>query len=320
MTDQRQNNGSSADAVERAVAELSNWPYSWMADTGGYMERGSIKGRIRLTDGRPASGAAIFLGDNRPNKTTLTQGSGYYYRTYADRNGAFKLSHVRGGLRNLQAWPNGGPIGDVTTVFSMNDVRVTPGAATDLGELAWMPQRRVRMVWQIGELDRTAKGFGLSGPPHEHARSRKCPANLVFEVGRSDTKDWCFAQVHPGVWSIRFNVDNSSMVDAALTISLAAYTSGVSAMVSLNDRAIGQMNIRNIGAGDPALFRSGTLAGEWHMVRVPINGTLWRPGPNKIDIRIRSGKGLWTASDTKILSKNPWRGFMYDSLLLELED
>jgi rhamnogalacturonan endolyase len=289
-----------------------------VSDTDGYLDRGNVTGHIRLTDGRPASGAAIFLGDNNPNQTTLTQGSSYYYRAYAGKDGGFSISNVRSGLRNLQAWPNGGPIGDVTTVFSRNDVLIQSGKTTQLGEMLWRPQRRIRMVWQIGELDRTAKGFGLSGPPHEHARSRKCPANLIFEVGKSETKDWCFAQVHPGVWSIRFNMDNSSMTDALFTISLAAYTSGVSAMISLNDRAIGQMNMRNIGPGDPALFRSGTLAGEWHMVRFPINEKLWRLGPNKIDLRIRSGKGLWTASDTKIASKNPWRGFMFDSLLLEL--
>jgi rhamnogalacturonan endolyase len=327
-----QNNGSAEDAFTKAKEDVQQWPYSWFTESGddAYSKsRASIKGQIVLSDGRPASGAAIFWGDNQSTKTPLDQGEGYYYRTYAKEDGSFEILNMRvlkpssseKALGSIQAWPNGGNISDVTTVLYLNDVELKRGI-TDLGLITWKIQRhRSPKVWQIGEIDRTAKGFAFSGPPHEHARSTKCPANLTYVIGINQTSDWCFAQVHPGTWNIQFFLPDPTMLStpATLSIALAAYTSGVTSMVIINGQRIADLNSTTVGAGDPSLYRSGTLAGEWHLVQIPLHPGLLREGQNVIALRIK-GKGFtpgWSSSDAKIGEVMHWRGLMFDSILLE---
>jgi rhamnogalacturonan endolyase len=96
-----------------------------------------VQGKIMLSDGRPASNAAVFLGDNNPNKTALDMGSTYYYTAYADKHGNFEFSDVRAATYGLQAWSNGSSIADVTTSFLQNDVTVKKSSKTNLGSLTW---------------------------------------------------------------------------------------------------------------------------------------------------------------------------------------
>jgi rhamnogalacturonan endolyase len=132
-----QNDGSASDVTEKAKQETALWPYAWQQEPADFHSRGSISGTVTLSDGRPAAGAAVFLGENRSNKTTLDQGAMYNYRTYADGTGSFKMLNVRQGIYTLYLWPNGGKIGDVTTVFLKNDVKVTTKSETRLGNLKW---------------------------------------------------------------------------------------------------------------------------------------------------------------------------------------
>ena len=91
----QQNDGSQKDAARRAAREAAAWPYSWFTNPSvgpAYHSRvRTVRGRITLSDGRPASGAAVFLGDNHPTKTALDQGTTYYYTTYADKFGYFQF-------------------------------------------------------------------------------------------------------------------------------------------------------------------------------------------------------------------------------------
>jgi rhamnogalacturonan endolyase len=281
-----------------------------------------------LSDGRPAAHAAVFVGDNHPNRSTLDQGAWYYYRSYADKNGNFSIANVRSGKWNLQAWSNGSDIGNVTTVYSQNDVEIKPAQTTDLGNLVWKTQDR-KQLWQIGVVDRRSTGFNLSGAPHEHARHIKCPANLEFRIGKSKQGDWCIAQGAPGTWSVLFSSPRDRVQPSAsmtLSIALAGYSAGITATVNLNGMAIGQLNQQTIGRGDPALYRSGTLAGEWHLVEFNVPaGVLHQKanssGENRLDISIASGAKVpnqpWKPADAKISPTTSLRGFMYDSIMLE---
>jgi rhamnogalacturonan endolyase len=284
-----------------------------------------------LSDGRPAANAAVFLGDNHANRSTLDQGAWYYYRTYTDKNGSFIIPNVRSGTWNLQAWSNGSEIGDVTTVYSRNDITTKAGVSNDLGSLVWKTQGRKKKLWQIGDMDRRATGFALSGAPHEHARHTRCPANLVFHIGISKLSDWCFAQGAPGTWSVVFTTTSGEQQSSApltLSVSLAGYSAGISAKVALNGREVGELNQQIIGRGDPALYRSGTLAGEWHLVEFKIPATALRrsssePVENRLDISIVAARiasnETWKPADTKVSSTTSLRGFMYDSILLEVD-
>ncbi|KAE9979273.1 hypothetical protein EG328_000996 [Venturia inaequalis] len=305
------NDGSPEDAAARAKAENAAWPYAWLKANSSYHLRGSISGCIALSDGRPASNAAVFLGDNYPTRTTLDQGSNNYYRTYANADGCFSISNVREGTWNLQIWPNGGSIGDVTTVFSQNDVTTKANTVTDLGILTWATQGR-KPIWQIGEIDRKATGFAQSGPPHKHAMIDNCPANLTYTVGQSVTKDWCFAQGAVGTWTVLFdvataNTANPTLPAAILSVSLAAYSATAekisSFRVSLNGVSLGGLVPANT-TKDPAVYRSGTLAGEWRYFEIPVQAGLVKVTGNKLEITVKKRASRWS-------------GIMWDSLLME---
>jgi rhamnogalacturonan endolyase len=242
----------------------------------------------------------------------LDQGAGYYYRTYANRNGTFSFSNVREGIWTLSVWSNGGSIGDVLTVGTVNDVVTKAGKTTALGEVVWPTQDRKR-IWQIGEIDRKATGFKYSGPPHEHARAERCPGNLTYTVGTSQTSDWCFAQWSPGTWTVLFDIPEAAFTNstsgsaAVLSISLAGYSSGIRSDVAINGVsvfAIGSGAVR----GDPSLYRSGTLAGEWNYFEFLVAGggkeqRLLKEGRNRVDFSVQKG--------------SQWRGLMWDSILME---
>ncbi|KAF2674978.1 hypothetical protein BT63DRAFT_25591 [Microthyrium microscopicum] len=316
------NNGSSADALAKAKEEMKLWPYQWMKDDNGFNSRGNISGQLSLDGNRPASNAAIFLGDNNSTLRTVNQGAGYYYRTYADHMGRFRIDNVRSGSYALQAWPNGGIIADVFTTFVRNDVVISANKHTALPALSWATQGR-KKIWQIGELDRTGAGFNNSGPPHKHGRSANCPANLTYTVGTSGLRDWCFAMVKPGTWSIKFGILSGEITSAAvLSLALASFTSGVVATISINEKSVCEISQATAGEGDPSLYRSGTLAGDWRLVQCKIAKGLLREDQNSIDFKIKQQEREheWTNSDPKIGNVMSLRGFMWDSIALEWDN
>lgn len=296
------NDGSRDDAAARTQVEWSSWPYIWFNNTA-YHSRGSVTGQLTLSDGRPAAGAAVFLGDNKPNKTTLDMGSYNYYTSYADDNEAFTFDSVLSSTYGLKAWANGGSLANVSTSFLQNDVTVSNGAATDLSSLKWTVPNTTQ-IFRIGDFDRTAKGFQYGGAPYQHALVEKCPADTMFTVGTSTGDSWCFAQSAVGVWSVVFNVDTlpTGNRSATLTVSLAGYSSGVSSSINVNGVEVGNLTGGSIPS-DPCLYRLATAAGEWHLLEFEFSGTeVLRQGTNTLAFAVN-----------RTLQ---WRGLMWDAVKL----
>jgi len=209
---------------------------------------------------------------------------------------------VRAGIFGLRAWANGGAIGDVTGQFGVDDVDVAGGKNTTLAPLTWNISGR-KQIWQIGSVNRKATGFEASGPPHEHARAAKCPANLTFTIGESGTEDWCFAQTKLGAWNVSFSLPSlpiNNSTAAVLTTSLAGWSSGSSIVVLVNDVRVGNLSAI---ASDPSVYRSGTLAGEWHLFEFAVPGGVLRKGENEVRFNVTKSTAL--------------RGVMWDSVVLE---
>ncbi|KAL2022426.1 hypothetical protein VTK56DRAFT_5255 [Thermocarpiscus australiensis] len=296
------NDGSKEDASARAKKEFSSWPYTWF-DNAAYQSRGSVSGQLVLSDGRPAAGASVFLGDNHPNKTALDMGSGYYYTAQADNSGRFTFQNVRTGDYGLQAWSNGGKIADVSTSLLQNDVAVEEGKQTQLGKLKWTVSSRKR-IFQLGDFDRKALGFRYGGAPYQHALVDNCPANLTYTIGESKTSDWCFGQAALGTWSIRFRADKKAAGAAGvLTVSLAGYSSGTTSRILLNGDASSPIGNMTTLANDPCLYRSATAAGEWRLLEFDIP-----------EGRLQEG---WNTIDFEVIKSSRWHGFMWDSIILE---
>ena len=305
-TDDFQNDGSKSDAAARAAEEFGSWPYSWFEDEA-YHTRGSVKGKLVLSDGRPASKAAVFLGDNRPNKTALDMGSEYYYTGYADESGNFEFKNVRVGTYGFQAWSNGSSIRDVSTSLLKNDVTISEDATTELGTLEWTISTK-KKLFQVGDFDRYSYGFQYGGATPQHALVAKCPANLIYTAGCSKTSEWCFGQGYKGNWTIRFRVKDDPPIagvkNATLIVSLAGYSSGASDTVWTNDQVVGNLTSGAPGlASDPSLYRSATAAGEWRYFEFGFDASILKKG--------------WNAVRFEQTRNTTWHGFLWDSIILE---
>ncbi|RWA08559.1 hypothetical protein EKO27_g6551 [Xylaria grammica] len=261
-----------------------------------------------LSDGRPAANAAVFLGDNNPNKTALDMGTDYYYTSYADAQGRFKFADVRAARYGLQAWSNGSKIADVTTSFLQNNITVTKSRNTNLGTLKWNVSKKTK-IFQVGDFDRTSYGFQYGGAPNQHALVASCPGNLVYRVGKSKTSDWCFGQTYQGNWTISFDLPNTPKHNragnATLIVSLAGYSSGASSIILANGQQIGNLTSEAPGLlNDPSLYRSMTTAGEWRYFEFEFDsGSVLKKGDNEVTFQM-------TRNTT-------WHGFMWDSVVLE---
>ncbi|KAF1948784.1 hypothetical protein CC80DRAFT_485640 [Byssothecium circinans] len=300
------NDGSKDDANRRYNEEDKDWPYAWFKDAA-YQSRGLISGHLTLSDGRPASGAAVFLGDSNSNISTADQGKDFYYTAYADTDGKFSIKDVRTGTYGLYAWSNGGKLADVTTSFVQNNITIAKNRFTSLKNLTWTVTNTKDRIFQIGDFDRVTDGFALSGPTHfEHARISKCSANLTYTVGTSKASDWCFGQSALGTWSINFNVSSipTSATGAKLTASLAGFSGGSSADILLNEVNIGNITTNSaLLVNSQDTYRGATRAGEWRNLQFAVGKESLKEGANRVDV--------------KVTRSTQWRGWLWDSIVLE---
>jgi rhamnogalacturonan endolyase len=233
----------------------------------------------------------------------LVQGSGYYYTTFADAAGSFSIPKIRSGSYGLIAASNGGTIGDVYTNFTSSPVTINKGLTTDLGPLTWTVPSNTQDIFQIGAFDKKATGFTNSGP-HVHGLTEKSPANLTFVVGKSKTDDWYYASSQLGSWDVVFNATTpSGAKKARLSVSLAGYSQSTALSIFLNsNQTIGTIS-KDTLASDPALYRSGTISGEWRFLQYDIDTADLKAGSNVLSFKTER----YTL----------WRGILWDSIILE---
>ena len=294
------NSGDLDDAGSRSAYEDTQWPYWWLNDTN-YQNRGSLQGTLVLSDGRPACGAAVFLGDENGWETN-NQGSQYQYTTYADENGYFQIDAIRTQKDyRLLAWSNGGSISDVSVIHNGTMVSFNDSQSVDLGQITWdVPQRDVE--WRIGDFDKKALGFKLGGSPLEHGLSDKCPANLVYAIGTNQECDWYFAQSAQGNWTVIFDPASGDHVNrsAVLTLAFAGYTSQngyglgrdsytypeippTGLNISMNAHYVETVVSEN--ATDGALYRSATTSGGYYASEITIPAEfILTDKPNRLDL------------------------------------
>ncbi|THZ20218.1 hypothetical protein D6C91_04825 [Aureobasidium pullulans] len=288
------NDGSITDAKQKFQEELAKWPYSWVNDTA-YHSRGAVSGTLKLSDGRVAAGAAVFLGDS-DIKAPLAQGVNYYYTSYADASGRFSFSNVRTGQYGLYAWSNGGKIGDVYTNYTKSGINVKGN--TKLSTLTWSIPSNER-VFQIGDFDKKTTGFIESGSYH-HGLAAQSPANFTYTVGKSNTSDWYYVSSNLGTWNVEFDVATLEKSSARLIVSLAGYSQSTALTISSNGAVLGSLSKDNVTT-DAATYRSGTVSGEWHQFVYPVSN-------------LKQGKNVISFTVNRYVL---WRGFLWDAIALE---
>lgn len=231
-------------------------------------------------------------------------GAGHYYTAYADENGAFELQNVRAGAYSLHAWSNGSSIADVTTSVYEPSVIIEAGEENEYDELTWQTQGRTN-IFQIGDFDRTTLGFKYAGSPLQHALTANCPANFTYTVGESQTSDWCYAQSANGTWAVEFELDEPNLqkeTPSVLSISLAGYSEGVTIAIELNGNS-SQLGTLGDFSNDKSIYRSANMAGEWDFFEYTIAPDTFHLG--------------WNSISFTVIETAQWRGFMWDSIILE---
>ncbi|EEU36898.1 uncharacterized protein NECHADRAFT_106167 [Fusarium vanettenii 77-13-4] len=298
------NNGSRVDVAHRRQEELRHFPYNWL-NNKAYSARGGVQGTLRLSDGRPASNAAVFLGDADTSIRPSVQGSNYYYTTYTNDKGRFSFDDVRTGSYGLYASSNGGKLADVYTNFTKSDITITKDKTLNLGQLNWKVKDRAKRIWQVGAFDKTARGFKNGGVPYQHGVTEDSPANLTFTVGKSQDSDWYYASSAIGTWTIEFEISKEDIAankGALLSVSLAGYSQSAALNIDVNGKVYGSLS-KDVLTSDPALYRSGKTNGEWRFFQYEIEPEVLKEGVNTV--------GFTVTRYTK------WRGFLWDSIILE---
>ncbi|CAK5278237.1 unnamed protein product [Mycena citricolor] len=302
------NNGSLPDVVQQREKEVGAFPYSWYEDAA-YQSRGSVAGRLRLSDGRIGGGASVFLGDPDTSIRPLVQGAKYYYTVTAGGDGAFSFQNVRTGQYGLYVWADGGSLADVYTNVTVAPISIVEGQLTDLGVLEWALPAARTSIFRLGDFDKKSLGFKNSGWPYQHGITDLSPANLTFTVGASSAgEDWFYAMSALGTWTIQFQIDAADLAKygaggkALLSISLASYSQSTALNIDVNGHLLGSLSKDNL-SNDPSLYRSSRISGEWHFFQYSIDPSQLVEGTNTIGFTV-----------TRYVQ---WRGLMWDAIFLE---
>lgn len=157
------NDDGISNANRRLKKEKHNWPYKWF-NNKNFSRRGSLKGRLVLSNGEPASYVNLFLGTSN---YTMVQGASYQYARYTDEEGYFQLNNIRTENKYyLQAYTSeysskytsiGGVLGNFTY---KEEIEIKEDIY--LGRVEWKLEN-FETDWQIGTYDRTSKRFKNGG-------------------------------------------------------------------------------------------------------------------------------------------------------------
>jgi len=313
-----------ADAKRRATAEVAAWPQTWMS-VEGFLERGTVTGRVVRPDrGSPAGAWALLA---LPD-TTLPAGiefgawwrdvGRYHYAARVAPDGTFTLPHVQPGDYSLFVWQEG-----VLGEARRDGLRVAAGSTLDTGTIALTPRRRGRLLWQIGEANRTVTEFRNGGNFHQwenYLRYRDdFPHDVQFEVGRSDpAHDWNYLQpalvpgeAKPTTWAVTFDFDAVQPGRPILTV--VAGGRGVNLDLAINGVKIGELRIDEIGLQHIRTVPNGELTVHEHA----FDRAALRPGRNTLTLSFARPGGR-TEEGAQWVYQN-WTNYVaYDLIRLEL--
>ncbi len=179
------------DAKQQYEKEHSQWPYQWVTDDA-YMadSRGSLHGKVKITDGTNPEGSWAIVADSEPH--WQLQGEHYQYTAQIDANGEFTVENIHPGVRTLYLVVNG-----VIEEYKIDDIIIKANETTDIGTIEWTPKTNGKRLWQIGIPDGTPDEFRSTLDPigwgYWIVYAQEFPNGVDFKIGESDEKkDWNF--------------------------------------------------------------------------------------------------------------------------------
>lgn len=298
------------DAKVQAKIEAAAWPYQWVDHQLYPLERSTVSGSVKLTDGScPADGWVILA---PPGPHWQHQGTGYQFWTKIDENGNFIINNVRSGEYTLYI-----NIPGVLSEYSCEGIRVETPQPLDLGEFVWTPKTHGGLVWEIGIPDRSGAEFFISGNDYRNwglwfDYPRNFPNGVVYRIGESDYRtDWNHYQPivvygedgeeNAAPWEIIFNIAQVPDGKGFLTIAVAGSTEN-NVVVRLNGESLGLISRDN----DSAVYRSA-IRGIYSEHVFQFNTSLLKNGENRVTLEVTGNRAAH-------------RGIIYDYLRLEIDE
>jgi rhamnogalacturonan endolyase len=244
-----------------------------------------------------------------------TDAKHYEFWVRGDTNGRFAVPNVRPGIYTLHAFADG-----VLGEFTLTNVTVAAGQATDLGELSWRPVRYGKQLWDIGIPNRSGAEF-FKGDQYYHwgwylQYAKLFPNDVNYDIGRSQfSRDWFFEQVphnqdpanttgkgegRSTTWSIAFDLPAPPAGRATLRLALCSFDTR-NLTVSVNDQPVGSVT------GVPpslSVTRDG-ISGCWAERDLPFDASVMKAGQNIMKLTVPAGSLT--------------SGVIYDYLRLELD-
>ena len=284
------NNTVVKDAKRKALKEQAKWPYQWMDDSLYPLNRATVKGKLKVTDGRSVSGATVVLA--QPGGEPYKQTTGYIFYSKTDKNGNFTISNVRPGNYALYAYSSHGSI---TDQLEKDNIKVA-GSIKDIGTITWSPFQLDNYIWQIGKSDHMAEEFKFGNTLRSYDLSTNVPPNLTYTIGSSNARDdWYYAQTKKGSWSINFNLDKQYNGNAYLKVALAAASSNPKITIKVNGTVVKNIAYTD---NDQAIYRSANRSGRYHLEDIQFNASLLKNGLNTVTFSLTGGSVMY---DTIIL-------------------
>ena len=304
-----------ADAKQKGLAEEARWPYAFVQNADYPLDRGTVSGQLKLTDGGSAQGAWVVLGAPGDPDWCMSA-TGYMFWTKAGPDGRFTIPKVRPGHYTLFA-TGGNQFED----FLKSDITVTSGP-NELGTLAWTPVVHGRTLWQIGVPDRSSQEFANGRDVRHYTNylryAEKFPEDVTFTIGRSkESEAWNFAlwgwYVKQPYWAVRFDEPGAQHGRATLTLAFAAFDYPRGLTVRLNGRDIGPVQLKKSGM---AAYRCGGQDSLRQTVYMPFDASLIQAGTNELQLVLN---GAVPFSATSTAAPNAIGAVMYDALRLEVD-
>jgi rhamnogalacturonan endolyase len=285
------------DALEKAEIEKSKWPYKWVNHELYPLDRSTVSGILKLSDGRDCEGATVILAAS--GGSFERQKGGYIFYTETDNYGNFQLKNVRPGKYTLYVYST---TQNIAEQLEINDIEISK-PSVDLGEILWQLSKR-KKLWQLGKATRTCEGYKYGGELRNYKWSTMTPENLTFTIGESvESEDWYYAQVKPGEWTIKFNLKEEINTAAYLTVALAGVSKNNMTQkgepyftIKVNGVLVKEMTLIN----DSSIYRSATRSGLYRQAVIPVDSKI-----------LKSGENIITFNNENCM-------VMYDTVLMEI--
>lgn len=305
-----------AAAVAKAEIAENRAGSAWLSD-GLYPKPGArtlVTGRLKIADGRPASGLWVLLSTQDSSDVYTIHEPTYFVKT--DANGNFALPGIppamvpgtsAPGTYNLYVFA---AQGSITEQYKQTGLSIG-GATQNLGTINWAPTSRTTFLWQIGKADRNSGEFALATNPADFSSPRSyekpslVPETLDFTIGRSwEPTDWAYAQTKPGTWTISFDLDRLHTGTAYLTVATSMQQGGTP-MLAINGSSADIVGTLPSGSGS-VISRQADRSGFPRTSEVSFPASRLKIGTNTVTLTREGGGGA--------------SGLGWDTLVLQVDE